>query len=154
MLDELCGGAKDRASIQNAALELARQTLEAEHAHLISQTEAFVQRTVESYNTQLAERMDLLDIFLDNLSDQEPMNARELSAELQNQVQIKNQPDRRNGHCSSEGSREARKAVSAEIENQIDRPVPFAHADDHGAQDQQPPEPGYECPGRRGLDNH
>ncbi len=85
----LCGGAKDRTSVQNAALELARQTLEAEHVHLISQTQAFVQRTAESFTTQLAERMDLLDIFLDSLADQEAKNARELSAELQNQIQLK-----------------------------------------------------------------
>ena len=119
LLDELCGGAKDRAAIQNAALELARQTLEAEHAHLISQTEAFVQRTVESYNTQLAERMDLLDIFLDNLSDQEPMNARDLSAELQNQVKLKITLTGETAAELQNGSREARKAVSAEIENQM-----------------------------------
>ena len=48
-----------------------------------------MQRTIESYSTQLAERMDLLDIFLDNLPDQETMNAREFSAELQNQVKLK-----------------------------------------------------------------
>ena len=116
---KLCGGAKDRAAVQTAALELARQTLEAEHAHLISQTEAFVQRTVESYSTQLAERMDLLDIFLDNLSDQEPMNARDLSAELQNQVKLKITLTGETAAELQNGSREARKAVSAEIENQM-----------------------------------
>jgi preprotein translocase subunit SecA len=119
ILDELCGGAKDRASIQNAALELARQTLEAEHAHLVSQTEAFVQRTAESYNTQLAERMDLLDIFLDNLTDQEAMNTRELSAELQNQVRLKINLTGETTTALLNGSREAREVISTEIENQM-----------------------------------
>ena len=119
MLDELVGGAKDRAAVQAAALDLARQTLEAEHAHLIGQTEAFVQRTIESYTTQLAERMDLLDIFLDNIPDQEPMNARELSTELQNQVKLKINLTGESATALLEGSREARKSVSAEIENQM-----------------------------------
>jgi preprotein translocase subunit SecA len=119
LLDELCGGDKDRTSIQTAALELARQTLEAEHAHLVSQTEAFVQRTAESYNTQLAERMDLLDIFLDNLNDQEPMNARELSTELQNQVRLKISLTGETTTALQNGSREAREVIGAEIENQL-----------------------------------
>ena len=118
-LDKLCGDAKDRAAVQTAALDLARQTLEAEHVHLVSQTEAFVQRTVESYNTQLAERMDLLDIFLDNLPDQEPMNARDLSTELQNQVKLKITLTGETAAELQNGSREARKSVSAEIENQM-----------------------------------
>ncbi len=119
MLEEICGDAKDRIAVQTAALDLARQALEAEHAHLIGQTEAFVQRTVESYTTQLAERMDLLDIFLDNLPDQQPMNARDLSAELQNQVKLKITLTGDTAAELQNGSLDARKAVSAEIENQM-----------------------------------
>ena len=119
MLEKLCGKSKDRAAVQKAALELARQALEAEHAHLINQTEAFVQRTAESFNTQLAERMDLLDIFVDTLADQEPKNAREIAAELQNQLRLKITPSNETITALINGSRAGREAIGAEIENQL-----------------------------------
>jgi hypothetical protein len=93
--------------------------------------------------TQLAERMDLLDIFLDNIPDQELMNARELSTELQNQVKLKNKPDRESAHCLLKAPRSPQ--VSQRRDRKPDdRPVPFAHADDDGTPDQQPPDPGHE----------
>ena len=119
ILGELCGDSKDRASIQNAALELARQVLEAERAHLISQTEAFVQRTAESYNSQLDERMDLLDIFMDNLADHQSKNARELSAELQNLVRLKINLTSESANALQSGSRETRGLIAGEIEKQL-----------------------------------
>ena len=119
ILGELCGDSKDRASIQNAALELARQALEAERVHLIIQTEAFIQRTAESYNSQLAERMDLLDIFMDNLADHQSKNARELSTELQNLVRLKINLTSESANALQNDSREARGLIVAEIEKQL-----------------------------------
>ena len=119
ILSDLCGTTTDRISIQNAALELARQALEAERAHLVSQTEAFVQRTADSYNTQLAERMELLDIFIDNFADYQSKNTRELSTELQNLVRLKINLTGESAAALQSGSGEARRMITGEIENQL-----------------------------------
>jgi preprotein translocase subunit SecA len=63
--------------------------------------------------------MDLLDIFLDNITDQETKNAKELSVELQNQVQLKINLTGETASALQNGSREAREAIGNEIENQI-----------------------------------
>jgi preprotein translocase subunit SecA len=89
LLKEETGESLEPEPLKQAALRIARQALEAESSHLIVQTESFVQRTAESFNTQLAERMELLDIFLDNMEDYAGLPTRELSDLLFNQVRLK-----------------------------------------------------------------
>jgi len=89
LLNEEAGESQNAEALEGAALRIARQALEAESAHLIAQTGAFVQRTAESFNMQLAERMDLLDIFLDNIDDYAGLSTRELADLLFNQVRLK-----------------------------------------------------------------
>jgi preprotein translocase subunit SecA len=119
LLDEETGGSKNPEVIKQGALNIARQALEAEKNHLIAQTEAFVQRTAESYNIQLAERMELLDIFLDNIGDSAGQSTRELTELLQNQVRLKISLNSSTAQGLIERDEEARDYVQNEVENQL-----------------------------------
>jgi len=81
--------ANDPDSIRQALLELAAKAIDAERKHVIGQTSAYIQRTAESFSQQLAERMELLDIFLENNSDQFQQSPKEFFNQLQTQVQLR-----------------------------------------------------------------
>jgi preprotein translocase subunit SecA len=119
LLKEEAGGSLDAQQLEEAALRIARQALEAESAHLITQTEAFVQRTAESFNTQLAERMELLDIFLDNIDGYAGLPTRELADLLFNQVRLKINLTSELAQDLIGGDEQARDTVRNEVESQL-----------------------------------
>ena len=70
-------------------IEIATQTLLTQKDHFIHQTQEFITRTAESYETQLAERLDMLDIFLDSLDAMEDQPAQEINSHLQKIIRLK-----------------------------------------------------------------
>lgn len=119
LLKEEVGGSQDADQIAQSASRIARKALEAESAHLITQTEAFVQRTAESFNAQLAERIDLLDIFLDNTGDYAVLPTRELADLLFNQVRMKINLTSELAKNLVEGDEQARDTIRSEVESQL-----------------------------------
>jgi preprotein translocase subunit SecA len=55
--------------LRSALLDLARQALEAERAHILRGTEALLDQTEESINQQREERIEIIDTFFQGLSD-------------------------------------------------------------------------------------
>ncbi len=89
VLKGLIPDANDSAAVENGLVKLAKEAIEAESRHVHSQTAAFIQRTADSFAQQVNERMDLLDIFLENNLDLFRENTREFFNQLQNQVRLK-----------------------------------------------------------------
>ncbi len=119
LLKEETGGSREPEQLEKAALSIARQALEAESSHLITQTEAFVQRTAESFNTQLAERLELLDIFLDNTNEYTGLPTRELADLLFNQVRLKINLTSELAQNLIDRDDHARDTVRSEVESQL-----------------------------------
>ena len=92
LLGELDGskGASGQAP-RAAFLDLIRRAIEAEHEHLLRAVEAQIERTGESMDEQLAERLDTLDTYLDALEENEEGEARrpqEILEELSSLVRV------------------------------------------------------------------
>ncbi|RME89385.1 MAG: hypothetical protein D6770_04690 [Anaerolineae bacterium] len=80
LLEELAGSGK---SFRESVLDLVRRAIDAEHAHVLRAIENLVERTAESLETQLEERLDTLDTFLESLRyEEETRSPQEVSAEL------------------------------------------------------------------------
>ncbi len=85
LLEEL-DSAKD---LRAGLLELVRQAVEAEGAHTLLAIQALLERTAENLDTQLEERYDAVDIFLEGLRDsEEQRRPQELVEELGNAVHL------------------------------------------------------------------
>jgi preprotein translocase subunit SecA len=119
LLAGLINDPRDPESVRAGSLDLARRALEAERGHLVSQTSQFIQRSMESYNTQLAERLELLDIFMDNLESYQGLTARELGDELQNLVRVKISLGAELARALQEYERGARQKLEEQIEDQM-----------------------------------
>ena len=119
LLQDLVKNSTKKEIVRDAALEIARRSLDAEKRHLISQTQAFIQRSIVSFNNQLAERLELLDIFLDNLGDDQETSPRELAELLQNQVRLKVALNTEMANGILSGADEARQAITSDIEKQL-----------------------------------
>ena len=89
MLGEWVKDASDHQAVKDGALQMACNALEAEREHLVNQTRSFIQRSIASFNTQLDERLELLDIFMDNFEDYGTRSPRELGDQLQELVRMK-----------------------------------------------------------------
>ena len=89
ILTGLIPDANDPTGVEKGLAQIAEQSIQAESRHVFSQTSAFIQRTADSFNQQVNERMDLLDIFLENNLDLFSENTREFFNQLQNQVHLK-----------------------------------------------------------------
>ncbi len=74
---------KNPASVENGLKELAKESIQAENRHVLNQTRAFIQRTAQSFSQQAAERLDLVDIYLENNLEQFKTSPKEFLNELQ-----------------------------------------------------------------------
>ena len=68
---------------------IAEKTMHAQKEHFLAQTREFILRTIDTFDMQQAERMDMLDIFFDTLIDLENQPMREINAQLQKSVRLK-----------------------------------------------------------------
>ncbi len=119
ILEEETGGSDEIGKIKSAALSVARQAIEAEETHLTAQISSFVQRTAESFSSQLSERLDLLDILLDNPETYVGMSTREVSDLIQKQVHLKINLTSDTARGLIEGLEDARQTVRDEVESQL-----------------------------------
>ena len=111
----------DITSIKSALLTIAEKALFAEKDHLILQTQDFIQRSAKSFQQQVDERIDLLDIFFDNIESYAGQSAREISVQLQNTVRMKIQMDSAQINSLSQGDTNARKILVGTIEENLKR---------------------------------
>jgi len=89
ILADLVQDQNDPASLEKGLMDLAEKSIQAESRHVRGQTGAFIQRTADSFTQQVNERLELLDIFLENNMDLFQENTREFFNQLQNQVHLK-----------------------------------------------------------------
>ncbi|HEY3344698.1 MAG TPA: hypothetical protein VGJ97_07210 [Anaerolineaceae bacterium] len=79
-------------ALQDALLALADQALHAEHEHLMRSAHEIIEKSAESLQTQLDERNDALDTFLETLGDTNPEAAprkpQEIAEELAGVVRL------------------------------------------------------------------
>ncbi len=68
LLEEL-GQPTDASDLKNRLIDLARRAIQAENAHIKQSTQNMLERASETMDTQLAERNDALDTFLENYSE-------------------------------------------------------------------------------------
>lgn len=79
----------DSENVKKGLIDLAESSIQAESIHVRNQTSAYIQRTATSFEQQLRERLDLLDIFLENNLDHFEGSAKEFLNQLQTQVHLK-----------------------------------------------------------------
>jgi preprotein translocase subunit SecA len=89
ILEESIQDKDNPASVENGLLELAEKSIRAESIHVLNQTSDFIQRTADSFSQQVDERIDLLDIYLENNQDLLQDSPKEFFNQLQNQVHLK-----------------------------------------------------------------
>ena len=111
----------DIASIKGALLAIAGKALLAEKDHLILQTQDFIQRSAKSFQQQINERIELLDIFLDNLESYADQSTREICNQLQKSVRLKITFDAEQIDALLKNDASARKTLADEIEENLMR---------------------------------
>jgi len=79
----------DAASIKSSLITIAEKALLAEKDHLILQTQNFIQRSAESFQQQVNERIELLDIFLDTSEGYAGQSVQEIGNQLQKSIRMK-----------------------------------------------------------------
>jgi len=119
LLADLISDPQEVESIRVGALELARRALEAECDHLTNQTSQFIQRSINSFKNQLDERLELLDIFMDNLENYHGLSARQLGDELQNLVRVRLSLSGELARSLLAGERDAHSKLEEQIETEI-----------------------------------
>ena len=119
ILEGLVPNLADVQAVRSGALDIAHRSLEAEREHLVNQTRLFIQRSMASFNTQLDERLELLDIFLDNFEDYGTRSARELSEQLQAVVRMKITLSQELVNALFEHERGVRDALVEKVEEQL-----------------------------------
>jgi preprotein translocase subunit SecA len=87
MLEKL-GTPSSVEDLKADVLTMAADALEAWHTHLRNWASALIQQTEMNYESQLAERSDLLDSYLEGLEDEETSRSRDIGDELSNLVRI------------------------------------------------------------------
>ena len=65
VIDEI-GTVEDVATLRERLLELAERSVKAENEHMLRSAQTIIQRAAENQETQLAERFETLDTFVDN----------------------------------------------------------------------------------------
>jgi len=75
-------------ALKSRLVELASQALEAWHDHLQNWAKALIQQSEQHFATQLNERMDIVDSFVDGLSDNLEVRTDRISQELSELVRI------------------------------------------------------------------
>ena len=80
---------QDAGAVENGLVELAERAIQAESRHVSNQTSDFIQRTADSFAQQADERLDLLDIFLENNEELFDSSPKEFFNQLQTQVHLK-----------------------------------------------------------------
>ncbi|MFZ3151185.1 MAG: hypothetical protein WA116_05810 [Anaerolineaceae bacterium] len=84
VLDQI-GEPTDEEELTEMILNFSQDAVEAEHAHLLENVKALLDKSEQNFKGQLAERGDALDTYLENFDASEP---HDLQAELTSLIQI------------------------------------------------------------------
>jgi preprotein translocase subunit SecA len=121
LLEDL-GQPKGSVDLKNRLIDLAKRAIQAEKVHIQQSVRSMLERANETLDTQLAERNDALDMFLENFSElngdetnPQPRRSQEVLEELMNLTRT---PFRLPGELFKVLSSDPR-AAEAEIRNQI-----------------------------------
>ena len=109
----------DTNAIREQLITTAEETLIAQKEHLIGQTQDFIQRTIDTFETQRAERIEMLDMFFDTLTDvdNQPMN--EINTQLQKFVHLKITLNRDQISQVMDGNQPTQNAIRELVSNQL-----------------------------------
>ena len=109
----------DAASIKSSLLAMSEKALLAEKDHLILQTQDFIQRSAESFQQQVDERIELLDIFFDSSESHAGQSVQEINNQLQKSVRMKIQMDATQIDALLQKDANARKALVNKIDENL-----------------------------------
>jgi len=118
-LKEKTAALADPVHITQAALEIAAETILAEKEHVFEQTRQFVQNAAQTYRQQWDERMESLDIFLDNIDAYQEQSAAQVLPELQKAVRVKISLSNADLTALFTGDQDARRKVEQDMEENI-----------------------------------
>ncbi len=88
LLERLGGSGDSVPDLASAALDVARQALDAEHAHTMRAIQHLLERSADSLDEQIGERIEALDTFLENFDDAEQHRPQQVSEELQSLLRL------------------------------------------------------------------
>ncbi|GAB4504666.1 MAG: hypothetical protein Fur0043_16600 [Anaerolineales bacterium] len=74
--------------IRSAALDLVREAIEAEHAHILRAIQRLLDRSADSLDDQVDERFDALDTFLENFDESENYRPQQIVEKLQDILRL------------------------------------------------------------------
>jgi len=111
----------DAASIKSSLLAISEKALLAEKDHLILQTQDFIQRSAESFQQQVDERIELLDIFFDTSESYAGQSVQEINNQLRKSVRMKIQIDAAQIDALLQKDANARKALVDKIDENLMR---------------------------------
>jgi preprotein translocase subunit SecA len=118
---DLSKSRSDTKSIKGALITVAKRALLAEKDHLIIQTRDFIQRSRESFQNQIDERIDLLGIFLDTFESREGQSLREINSLLQKTVRLKIQLNSTQAEALTRQDIEEKRAIVNQINKALKR---------------------------------
>ncbi|MBE0695884.1 MAG: hypothetical protein IH586_03085, partial [Anaerolineaceae bacterium] len=116
------------SQLREELLNLARRALEAERDHLLAGLRLMLERTEEALETQLQERYEALDTFLETLPSREeegiPLRIQELSEELSGILRIYNfRLSNEQFRFLKEDPDEVRRQLREQIENTVQQKI-------------------------------
>lgn len=82
LLIDHIGQTQDEDELKNRLLEIAGESVGAENEHLLANVDSLLERSTDSLKSQLDERYDALDTFIEGMQDGEPGEKRDLGNEL------------------------------------------------------------------------
>ncbi len=109
----------DTNTIRDQLIKTAQETLHMQKEHLIVQTQDFIQRTIDTFETQRAERIEMLDMFFDTLTDVDNQSMNEINSQLQKFVHLKISLDRDQVNQVLEGNHSTQNAIRELVSDQL-----------------------------------
>ena len=88
MVMDYIGKTQNENDLLDKLLSLAELTIQAENDHIISNVQSLIARSQSSLETQLDERYEIVDTYLDTISEGEPTPQRDISTEISSMVHI------------------------------------------------------------------
>jgi preprotein translocase subunit SecA len=113
----------DAAGLGNVLMQIAREALESENEHILRYVRNLLDHLEEEFESSVKERLDILDIFWENLGSSEEgtdqKQTQSLLEDLSAQVRLPLKLSAEQARALSEGDEEVRDALKAQIEDKV-----------------------------------
>ena len=83
----------DKAGIKDGLFKLAEAAIQAEGKHILIQLKTSIEKKADNFSQQLAERLDLLDIIVENNADLFQSSPKDFLNQIQKEIHLKIEPD-------------------------------------------------------------